>query len=81
MSLSSGQPKKVVPPRCSECGDSKPMAMLRPGATPDAIGGASSHEWICGTCVYLRDHPDAPRAVKLPRERVKRLQKETLFDG
>lgn len=36
--------------------------------------------WLCGSCEVLRKNPDAPRAPKLPRERTKRLQKETLFD-
>lgn len=36
--------------------------------------------YLCGSCEYLRLHPDAPRAKKLPRERrPKGLQKEQLF--
>lgn len=79
MSFSSGIPKKPVPPKCADCGASRPMAVLREGMTPDNLGGLGSHQWLCGDCVYKLDHPDAPRAVLLPRERVKRLQKETLF--
>lgn len=46
----------------------------------DNQGGAFSHEWVCGDCLYKRDHPDAAPAVRLPRERSKRIQKESLFD-
>jgi len=74
------QLRKPTPPHCAKCGDPKPMPMLREGAEPDRQGGATSHLWICGSCLYLRDHPDAPRAVRLPRERSKRLQREQLFD-
>jgi hypothetical protein len=41
--------------------------------------GEDRHEWLCASCEYLREHPDAPRFVKPPRERAKRLQKETLL--
>jgi hypothetical protein len=80
MTLTAGQPKKPVPPHCSECGASKPMAVLRPGAEPDALGGRSSHVWLCGDCLYRLEHPDALKAVKPPRARSCRLQKECLFD-
>lgn len=80
MSFSSGIPRKPVPPKCSGCGASRPIAVLRDGCVPDNQGGVSSHEWVCGDCLYRRDHPGAARSVKLPRERFKRLQKETLFD-
>ena len=73
-------PKKAVPPRCAECGASQPSAVLRPGVEPDKQGGKYSHEWLCGSCLYRRDHPDAAPAKPLPRERrAVRLQKETLF--
>lgn len=74
------QLRRPTPPHCAKCGDPKPMPKLRDGVEPDRVGGATSHEWICGACLYLIDHPDAPRAIKLPRERSKRLQKEQLFE-
>jgi hypothetical protein len=80
MSLTAGQPKKPVPPRCVECGATKPMAVLRDGVDPDMLGGISSHMWLCGDCVYRRDHPDAAPAVPEPRSRRPlKLQTETLF--
>jgi hypothetical protein len=43
----------------------------------NSVGG---HVFICGSCLYRRDHPDAAPAVEMPRDRrALPLQHETLF--
>jgi hypothetical protein len=42
--------------------------------------GRGWHIWLCGSCEYRREHPDAPRPALLPWERRARpLQEERLF--
>jgi hypothetical protein len=72
--------KKQKPPICQDCGASGPHPVSRQWF--DSYGRAVvGHEWLCGSCEYLRKFPDAPRAVKPPRDRrAKPLQAETLCD-
>jgi len=59
-------------PKCHDCG----------AATLRVVAVDKGHQFVCTSCEYLREHPDAPRAVKMPNERrPKRLQTETLFDA
>ena len=57
--------------KCRDCGQ----------RTDRVVPVGDRHEWLCASCEYLRLRPDAPMAVKPPRERTKRLQRETLFDA
>jgi hypothetical protein len=69
---------KVTKPKCRDCKTADcHVVALRDPLYPDRL----RHVFLCGSCEYRLDHPDAPRPVKLPRERSKRLQKETLFPG
>lgn len=66
------------PPKCAECGSlaSVHVALIEPGDP------GKGHTWLCGSCEYLRENPDAKRgeAPGLPiNMRPKRKQKETLF--
>jgi hypothetical protein len=71
ITMAGGVPFKVKPPKCEDCGCAQPhVVKLR----------ENFFVWLCGSCEFRREHPDAPKPVKLPRERTKRLQKETLFD-
>jgi hypothetical protein len=63
-------------PKCRDCG----ARTARVVTIPSRVVSEVRHEWLCASCEYLREHPDAPRFVKPPRERAKRLQKETLLD-
>lgn len=64
-------------PKCQDCGTTDcHVVAIRDSAFH---GKVLRHTFLCGSCEYLREHPEAPRAVKLPRERTKRLQRETLF--
>lgn len=66
-----GQPRK---PSCAECGDGQPMAY--------STNGGQTHRWLCGSCVYKIEHPEAPASPLKPASRgVVRKQKETLFDA
>lgn len=67
-----GRPVTVRKPRCADCKGADCHVV--------ALPSGQGHLFLCGSCEYLRAHPDAPRAVKLPRERSKRLQRETLLD-
>jgi hypothetical protein len=67
-------------PRCQDCGAPNPHAVGVWRFT-DKGGKALAHEWVCGSCEYLREHPNARPAIAPPREqRPKRLQKESLLD-
>jgi hypothetical protein len=58
-------------PKCCDCGEGDVF--------PYHVG--HGHIWLCGSCAYKREHPDAAPAVALPRERPSLpLQGETLFD-
>jgi hypothetical protein len=61
---------KIVKPHCEKCGS----AECHPYQTE--IG---AYEWLCGSCRYLRQHPNAERKQKLPRERSVAKQRERLF--
>lgn len=65
-----------VTPRCADCNKVTDRCVRR---HPHGVVAGSL--FLCADCEYLREHPNAPRAVKLPRERAKRLQKETLLDA
>ena len=44
-------------------------------------GNTARYAFLCASCEYLREHPDAPRAVKLPQERRPlKLREERLFE-
>jgi len=67
---------KVTKPRCHKCGSTAdvsyaPHAHTIPGA---AHGG----RWICASCLYLEDHPEAVR-VRPPLRKPKVPQVETLW--
>jgi len=62
---------KPTLPKCKDCGK----------RTDRVVTVGTRHEWLCADCEYLRMKPDAPRFIKPPRERAKRLQKETLLDA
>lgn len=69
-SVSQGLGRKA---RCEDCGSA--------ACFPYRVAGRQGYVWLCGSCFFLLEHPDASRATPLPRERrAKRLQKETLFD-
>lgn len=61
-------------PRCADCNKVTDRCIRR---HPHGVVKLSL--FLCADCEYRRDNPDAPKAVKLPRERTKRLQKETLW--
>lgn len=67
--------QKDTKPRCADCNARTDRVIVERGP-----GGTQHEFFLCASCEYLRANPDAPRAVKLPRERSKRLQKETLFE-
>ena len=83
-STSAGVPKKPVPPKCQVCGHSQCSAIRKEGFTDEQIaatGGLGAFDWLCGDCLYKRDHPDATPAVKMPNERKPLpLQDERLWD-
>lgn len=66
---------EVIPPTCADCGSAECYA----------VGRGDQLIWLCGSCEFLRLHPDAPlRKVQpgLPftwRGRW-RKQRERLFD-
>jgi hypothetical protein len=66
-------------PKCCGCGQ-RTYSVVTAG-TYSVLSTETRHEWLCASCEYLREHPDAPRAIKPPRERTRRLQKETLLDA
>ena len=81
--MNAGVPKKAVPPKCADCGHSQCSAVRRPGFTDEQIaatGGMGAFDWLCGDCLYKREHPEAEPAIALPRERTVALQSERLFD-
>lgn len=81
--LNSGMPKKPVPPSCEQCGHGTCTPIRKPGVSDEQIaqtGGLGSFFWLCGDCLYKREHPDAEPAVKMPRERTVALQEERLFN-
>lgn len=65
------------PAKCSGCGKAEAHVVLRVAGDPD-----KGHDWLCGSCEYLRANPEAKTGpvVKLPIDMRRRpLQKETLF--
>ena len=66
----TGRAVSVKKPKCADCG-AQTYAVVK------TASGALVY--LCGSCEYRREHPDALRPIKLPRERTKRLQKEQLF--
>ena len=81
--MNPGIPKKAVPPHCADCGHSQCAAVRKPGFTDEQIakdGGIGAYDWLCGDCLYRREHPDAEPAIALPRERVVPLQREKPWD-
>ena len=58
--------------RCKDCG----------GVEARVVANATrEHVWLCASCEFRREHPDATPATLPPRERrAKALQKERLFD-
>jgi C4-type Zn-finger protein len=65
-------------PRCADCGGMECRVVGYVLHTPQ--GDRVSHVWLCASCEYRRINPDAPRAVRMPRERpAASLQSETLF--
>ena len=83
MSGMSGYPKKPVPPSCADCGSSRCTPVRKPGISDAQIasnGGMGAFDWLCGDCLYKREHPEAEAAIKMPWERKpKKLQAEKLF--
>jgi hypothetical protein len=78
-------PKKAVPPQCAECGASKPLPVQVPGVTDEQIatsGGLGCYEWLCGSCLHEREHPDyeSGQDPLLVLKRVLPLQEERLFE-
>jgi hypothetical protein len=68
-------------PKCKDCGKRTDRVVSLPQRGPNhAAIPEVRHEWLCADCEYLRENPDAPRFIKPPRERSKRLQKESLLD-
>jgi hypothetical protein len=65
-------------PRCADCGgmECRVVSYGAPGPNDYRV----AHVWLCPSCEYLRANPNAPRAVRMPRERpAASLQRETLF--
>jgi ribosomal protein S27AE len=59
---------------CADCGAGTAMAY--------STNGGKTHRWLCGSCVYLIEHPEAPPSPLEPGKRgVVRKQKESLFDA
>lgn len=65
-------------PKCRDCGGTEARVV---SVTDGAYASQTvmRHEWLCASCEYLREHPGAPRAKPLPRERRAKLQEETLL--
>lgn len=63
-------------PFCADCGGADCFPW------PNGVGG---HDWLCGSCKWVRDNPDAPRAQHPPglpstwRARRGKPQKDSLF--
>jgi hypothetical protein len=67
---------KVVKPKCADCGSHSDVhAATNPGTIP---GTSVSNVWLCGSCEYRREHPDAIRLVP-PLRKPKVPQAEVLF--
>ena len=81
MKATAGKPNL---PKCKDCGKRTDRVV---GITSRFVNQRGDeikelrHEWLCADCEYLRERPDAPRFIKPPRERAKRLQKESLLDA
>jgi len=62
-------------PKCADCGHSADRCVRR---HPHGVVALSM--FLCASCEYRRSHPDAPRAVLMPKERRPLpLQAERLF--
>lgn len=73
---------KRRPPKCEGCGYASPHVVLRVPGKP-----SQGHAWLCASCEYLRDNPEAALAKNPPGlpstwpNRSKAKQKERLFDA
>lgn len=83
MSLTAGHRQRVIRPRCYECNASGPTHPYpKESASEHQRNGsvAGGYDWLCGECVYLRDHPEATRAQAVARMANRPPQKERLFE-
>ena len=71
---------EYVLPSCADCGHTRCVPVRKPDVAKGNTGGLGEFDWLCGDCLYKREHPDALPAVKLPRERTVSLQREKLFE-
>lgn len=59
------------PAHCVDCGSS--------GHTHPYSNGSGGYTWLCGSCRYKREHPEAAPIQKFRKPR--QPQKETLLDA
>jgi ribosomal protein S27AE len=65
-------PVNVKRPKCSKCGTGRDVQLApRPGQIP---GAAHAQRWICGSCLYLEDHPDAARVEPPSKPKVPQVE-------